>query len=429
MAIRDWFFDAEGSPADRLYTAADMRAVLGKLQTDGVVARLGAALAVTPTTPESMSVQVAAGAAWIQGGGVELTAPETRAVNPPDPVNPRIDRVMAQLNLTPAVRAGRIYIKPGQPGPQPLPPAPQQDATIWEYPLYQVRANVGAAQITALDLTDERPLVALNTAQAVQNLVINGGFEVAQRGPGPFTGVGGFTFDRWSFGIAGGQSAVIRSIASTVGSAGASAEIAFTHAPGGFLDFSQVFDPADVAQLRGRTITAAIWARSTVAGAARLWLGDGVTAKAGRLIGSAPERLIVTFPVAANATELRLWVRLGVGCVVELNDAILVVGAAPVDYHPLPRSEDVARCLRYYQVAVASARFTATGASQILEAPIPYLAPMAVTPTATLSGGATVNASPGIFGLTARGARFAIVSLAAGDCFSVDRQVILEANP
>ena len=69
---------------------------------------------------------------------------------------------------------------------------------------------------------------------------------------------------------------------------------------------------------------------------------------------------------------------------------MLVVGSQPADYAPLHPADDLARCLRYYEVIPSSTgdlNVTAYGATGVsCMTPIPYKARKAVNPTMTKNG-------------------------------------------
>lgn len=156
MAQRSMFFDAVSG--DRSYDATAFAALLRSLvQRDGVVYGYGGGLAVAATSPASMNVTVATGAAFIQGRMFEVhTAAETLAIGAADPVNPRIDRVVVKLDNSSAVRSVSLAVKAGTPAASPTPPALQRDGTVWELSLAQVYVAAGATSISSANITDER---------------------------------------------------------------------------------------------------------------------------------------------------------------------------------------------------------------------------------------------------------------------------------
>lgn len=154
MAQRSYFFDSVDH--DRIYTTADFARVFGAIAgRDGVVYGYGNEFNVTTGT--GMNVLVDTGAAFVQGRMLEVYGEaEVLAVTTADATNPRIDRVIVRLDLSVAERRAYLAVKLGTPAAEPAAPTLQQDATIWELSLAQVRVAAGATNITADDLIDER---------------------------------------------------------------------------------------------------------------------------------------------------------------------------------------------------------------------------------------------------------------------------------
>ena len=157
MAQKSYFFDSVDH--DRIYTTADFARVFGAIAgRDGVIYGYGDELNVTPGT--GMNVLVDTGAAFVQGRMLEVyDEAEVLAVTTADATNPRIDRVIVRLDLSVAERRAYLAVKPGTPAANPAAPLLQQDATIWELSLAQVRIAAGATGITADDIIDEREWV------------------------------------------------------------------------------------------------------------------------------------------------------------------------------------------------------------------------------------------------------------------------------
>lgn len=66
----------------------------------------------------------------------------------------RIDLFLVRLNMT--TKLLELDVKAGTAGASPVPPALQQDATIWEEPIAQVRLASGVTSVTATMVTDAR---------------------------------------------------------------------------------------------------------------------------------------------------------------------------------------------------------------------------------------------------------------------------------
>ena len=160
MAQRSYFFDSVDH--DRIYTAADFARVFGAIAgRDGVIYGYGDELKVTPGS--GMAVKVGTGAAFVQGRMLEVYGEaEVLPVEAADAVSPRIDRVVVRLDLTSSERRAYLAVKTGTPAATPAAPLLQQDSTIWELSLAQVRVPAGATGIVVGDIADEREFTSLS---------------------------------------------------------------------------------------------------------------------------------------------------------------------------------------------------------------------------------------------------------------------------
>lgn len=160
MAQKSYFFDSVDH--DRIYTAADFARVFGAIAgRDGVVYGYGDELKVTPGS--GMAVKVGTGAAFVQGRMLEVYgAAETVSIAAADATNPRIDRVVVRVDLSTAQRKAYLAVKTGTAAATPVAPLLQQDATVWEMSLAQVRVPAGATGIVAEDIADERGMTSLS---------------------------------------------------------------------------------------------------------------------------------------------------------------------------------------------------------------------------------------------------------------------------
>jgi hypothetical protein len=261
-----------------------------------------------------------------------------------------------------------------------------------------------------------------------QNLLVNPGFEIWQRGNGPFTATGAYSTDRWAPTIVGSDTISISRDTSNVDNSLAAAAVTFTLGTGaGASVFHQpVGRPGDgLEQLKQRTVTVSIRVKTSTANAVRAYISaDGNSTKTFSSYhsgGGTFETLTVTLALGA-ATDVRTGVALAASCTAYLDNATLVVGSVPMDYLPLTPADDLARCLRYYEVHGGSTNgfpfiaFSANGASHTISAPIPFAVEKAVVPTITKSGTWTVaNCGQPIADLaTTKGYRFYVISTAAG---------------
>jgi hypothetical protein len=185
------------------------------------------------------------------------------------------------------------------------------------------------------------------TQRDVENLLDNGGFEVWQRGAGPFT-TSGFTADRWQIQVSGTTS--VTRVVSTIGTPGYSVRINNT-AYIGSNAFSQFLTEL-LPQLKGKTITFSVKVKANVSNRVFAAVYDGVTYSVSAFNSTTSEEtLVVTKTISASATQLRIYIQLQGGTVdVEMNDAVCVFGSIPAPYVPRHPAEELARCQRYYEV-------------------------------------------------------------------------------
>jgi len=263
----------------------------------------------------------------------------------------------------------------------------------------------------------------LGTDTARANLLTNGGFEIWQRGNGPFTAQGAYTADRWELNYNGAAPpSTITRLTSSIYTPGSSAQVAYTFGAGTSLEFRQrlISGSADFTQLGTRTLTFSVGVKSSVVGTVRALAYDGTAYQySGFNSTTTGERLSVTFTTVTNPGVVLVGIYISVAsCTVEMNDAMLVVGSVAADYAPLHPADDLARCLRYYEVFNAGSTqgicvgqaYTTTAAQWML----PLKASKAVVPTTTFS-------APGTFGVTNVGGGVVVAtSIAAFNSF-IDR--------
>ena len=230
---------------------------------------------------------------------------------------------------------------------------------------------------------------------APYNHLINGGMDVWQRGPGPFTVSSAYCADRWVVGVATSTVSVTR-IASTIGSQGFSTQIAYTHVASGVGSYNQLIE--GYKQLLGKTLTYSVTVKATVAGRIRPFLYDDVSGitYGPYNAGTGEERLTVTKTMSAGAvTNIQVGFDYGIGTfTVEINDATLVAGPYPAPYVPLTPEEDLSRCERYLErIGGDAAGFEPLGTGYNNTTTAARLHPVwrvekAVTPSLSFSGSA-----------------------------------------
>ena len=147
-------YDEQGLPLyDRAVDSEFLRAVFAAYFSDGIFYKPTSALQVVAGT--GLQVQVNPGICHIRGAmGIET---ETRTLTLETAGTlPRIDTVVARLDLSLAVRSIELYIVKGTPSSTPQRPALTRDATIWELGLADIAVAANASTITQSSITDTR---------------------------------------------------------------------------------------------------------------------------------------------------------------------------------------------------------------------------------------------------------------------------------
>lgn len=222
-----------------------------------------------------------------------------------------------------------------------------------------------------------------------RNLLVNGGFEVWQRGAGGFTTNGVLTADMWKMVINTGSMTVTQETSVVDTPASASALKVVTSAAGDSIQ--QRIE--DVVQLRGRQVSLSLRFRQSVTNASTLLVlrdNAGSSSAAAAATTGAYQTVTLTATVPSGATTLDFVMQLGAAGTYYLDNAMLVIGPAPAPYRPLHPQEELARCQRYYEVhGGASALLLVEGyggAGVISGQWVQFAVPKGGTPTMTKNG-------------------------------------------
>jgi hypothetical protein len=302
-------------------------------------------------------------------------------------------------------------------------------------PITAPAASINGTALQNASVTNAK--LASDTARL--NLLTNGGFEIWQRGAGPFTGFG-YTADRWQNNGQTGTSvsrdttnqdnsntcmAVTTTAASTLG------------AP------SQILNPLnDLTRFKSLTFSFSVRLRTNVANAVRPFIYDGVTTTYGAYVAgdNAYHTASVTMTLAAGATVCQPGFNIEAAATTYVDNAMLVVGSQYADYAPLHPADDLARCLRYYEllgesqsgeIAFLGYGTTGTNGGQTLG----FKARKALTPTVTKNGTWVVTncGQPAVLA-TGLGAISTYVTVTATGAYNANNNaagatVSLESNP
>jgi hypothetical protein len=226
-----------------------------------------------------------------------------------------------------------------------------------------------------------------------QNLLVNPGFEIWQRGNGPVTTSGLYTADRWYITIGSGSSlSVQRFNGSALVGTQYSLTGTYTHsAP------SIVAQKLDIPQLSNLRVSFGCWVWCSAANAVRLRVDDSTSGggtPGAFVTGDSQWHWITVTQLVGNVpTAVYAVVELDASCTFYLDNATLVVGTQPVDYVPLHPNDDYERCLRYYERRpdagttgeMIFSGYNAT-ASDTNYCYVPFRVMKAVMPTYTLVG-------------------------------------------
>lgn len=271
------------------------------------------------------------------------------------------------------------------------------------------------------------------------NLLTNGGFEVWQRGNGPFT-AGAYGADRWFNSPAGTDTfSVSKDTTNVDASSSAAAAVTFTLGTGaGTSYYLQLIE--GINQLKGKTITLSVRVRVATANACRPAIYDSVNGWRNGTFHTGDgtyQTLTFTAAIPAAATTLYVAVNFAASCTAYIDNATLVVGSVAMDYQPLHPADDLNRCLRYYETIATDAQsmyvagyMSAGGSVGIWQTTVNK----AITPTVTKVGSfALANcAQPTIWGISRTGftALISVTALGAYSCYnSSGTGYNVEANP
>lgn len=143
---------------DRASSSAQLRGLIKSMITNGVNLTESTNLQVM-AEGETMNVVVKPGFAIIEGAVKQFEDDVKITISNADETNPRIDTIVARLNLNDEVRDMVIDIIQGTPSEEPeAPTLSQNTSTYYEIGLADILVEVGATQISQEVITDTRLL-------------------------------------------------------------------------------------------------------------------------------------------------------------------------------------------------------------------------------------------------------------------------------
>ena len=167
---------------DRTVSAAMFAKHLGMIRTRGVISGIDNALALSQSSPDAMSVDLAGGAAFVgltQLRAYRNTLPRTLTIAAADPRNPRHDLVVLDMDTSigpPDTRTVTATIVQGTPAASPTDPALTQTETHYQLALFRVRVGAAVASIVHTALTDRRAYSAANNTATVAPWLLSDSF-------------------------------------------------------------------------------------------------------------------------------------------------------------------------------------------------------------------------------------------------------------
>jgi hypothetical protein len=248
--------------------------------------------------------------------------------------------------------------------------------------------------IPSIMYPDALPAERIASDLARPNLLTNGSFENWQRGTGPFTGNTAYGPDRWVLGVIGTDTMSISRGAAAAGMLGQfNVACNFTLGTGaGGSNLTQVIKKTEI-NLTGKTVTFSIWISTGVVGAVRpyIWF-DGASSNTiyGLSNTGGAQVLYTTATIPNDATQVNMGIFFSATCSPAIDNASLVLGAVAPDFPGVHIADDLARCLRYYEILGGGGQDMILGGYQVggssAYTSLTFAAKKAVAPTCTRVG-------------------------------------------
>jgi len=244
--------------------------------------------------------------------------------------------------------------------------------------------DLGASAYMNLYIRDN--INALIALAGSQNLLVNPGFEVYQRGASVNSFNLAYMSDRWQLLLGSGSSIVTQHSTTVVDTlSSASFGVNYTHSAATRIE--QKMENARAFQ--GKTVTFSIRIRKGIANAARPYISDtgALTYGAATTTTGAYETHTVTATIGAAPSTVTVGVELSAtDSALFLDNAVLAYGSTAPAYVPLDPQIDLARCQRYYEVMGAHMTGVATAGGQTIGGFVPFAVTKGGAPTVTKNG-------------------------------------------
>ena len=302
MTVTCGFFNG----ADRAANATDVCSIFDGLISDGIYDTIGTAFAVTAAGGNFLNLGI--GRAWFNHTWTKNDSIVVYEAPAAELLTHRWDRMVLEVDHSDAVRTNRIFIMKGTPSSTPSLPSLSAGPLKFQYSLAKIYRAAGSTSIAQIDITPEQGTVATPFVNALvekfdiaailtqysdraneliddleasyigalpydavsSNLLINGGFDVWQRGTSQ-TASGLLSEDRWNNYISGGTSQVHSQQEFTVGQTAVPANPKYysrtiVTSGNGSADRAIKWQKIeDVTRLSGKTITLSFYAKANAA--------------------------------------------------------------------------------------------------------------------------------------------------------------------
>ena len=148
--------------ADREYDAEQMASIFDGVIRDGIYESIGDRFVVT-TSGTNREVVVGTGRAWLNHTWTLNDDPMILECGVADPLSPRIDAVVIEVNKSESVRDNFIKIVEGTAGTRPTKPELSNGPYVYQYPLCYIYRQADSDVIRPADITncvgEETPFV------------------------------------------------------------------------------------------------------------------------------------------------------------------------------------------------------------------------------------------------------------------------------
>jgi hypothetical protein len=220
-------------------------------------------------------------------------------------------------------------------------------------------SSAGAFTSTSIDatkLTGNLPAISgaslTNLPSKGKNLIINGDFQVSQRGSytSNTTTSAAYYVDRWK---SGGVSTLLHTKDTAVSGLTPRVNTLKMTVPSGqaAAALQQFFE--HINQLKGVQVTLSCWMKSDIGSSINLYDGSSQTHSSAHTGGGGWEKITVTATIGASASQVRAEAYTGgsvaVGSYFELAQVQLELGSTATDFEHRSYGEELALCQRYYE--------------------------------------------------------------------------------